>query len=613
MLETFNWEMAFVFALLVGAIVSFLLERIPTDQTAATVFGVLLAASALPFSERLPSVEQLLSVFANPAPITIAAMFVLSAALEKCGVIEAMASSLGKLAGLGYRRFLLLLMSLVAVVSAFINNTPVVMVFLPAVLTLARTLGVPASKLLIPLSYASIFGGVCTLVGTSTNILASGILTASGAPPIGMFELAWVGLPLLFLGGIYLTFFADKLLPVRDSLTSLLTPEERKEFVTEAYVQPGSPLVGQTVQDSGLLRGRGVRLLEIVRDAVHESFDDPTAVVLRAGDRLFLRCRPAGLAHARSIDGLALAATRDLGLEAISAYEGSIVEGVIGPRSTLVGQTVEEINFRQRFRVLLLALHRRGTNLRDRLKTVRLESGDLLLFMGTDRAIDGLRRSEDVILLDHPPTPSRSMRRKTPLVVATVAAVIGLAAFDVLPIAGTALVGVALVMAFGVLTPKEGYDSIEWSIMMLIFGMLGLGLAMETTGAAELLARGLVGLASIDVVPEAWAPWVVLAALWLMTTVMTETLSNNATVVLMAPVALSLGPQLGVDPRPFVIATCIAASASFATPIGYQTNTYVYGVAGYRFSDFARIGVPLNLLYFVTGIVLVPMIWPFSG
>jgi di/tricarboxylate transporter len=241
----------------------------------------------------------------------------------------------------------------------------------------------------------------------------------------------------------------------------------------------------------------------------------------------------------------------------------------------------------------------------------RLESGDLLLFMGTDRAIEGLRRSEDVILLDHPPTPSRSMRRKTPWVVATVAAVILVSALNILPIAASALVGVALVMAFGVLTPKEGYDSIEWSIMMLIFGMLGLGLAMQTTGAAELMARGLVSLASIDVVPAAWAPWVVLAALWLVTTVMTETLSNNATVVLMAPVALSLGAQLQVDPRPFVIATCIAASASFATPIGYQTNTFVYGAGGYRFTDFLRVGVPLNILFALLSVIVLPYFFPF--
>ncbi|MEM8996450.1 MAG: SLC13 family permease [Acidobacteriota bacterium] len=605
-----NIDIAFVLILLVIAIASFLLERIPPDQTAISILGVLAIAAHLPIFERLPSIEELLTVFGSPAPMTIASMFVVSAALEKTGVIESISSGLARLAGLGYRRFLFILMLVVAVISAFINNTPVVMVFLPAVLSLSRSLGVPASKMLIPLSYASIFGGACTLVGTSTNILASSILIKQGSEPIGMFELGRVGLPLLLVGCVYLTLFADRLLPDRETLTSLLSTEDRKEFLTEAFIGQGSPLVGKSVAQSGVLKGKGIRLHELIRGNVRIP-DEPQGTVLQAGDRLVLGCRASGVAHARSIEGLVLASTQGLGLETISAHEGAIVEGIIGPRSTLVGQTVREIGFRQRFRVILIAIHRRGVNLREKVENVALESGDLLLLMGTDQAIEGLRSSDDVFLLDHAPTPSRSMRRKAPWVVAIAAGVILAAALNIMPIAAAALAGVAALLATGSVTPKEGYAAIEWSILILIFGMLGLGMAMQTSGAADLLARGLETFATASLIPPEAAPYVALAALYLSTMVMTETLSNNATVVLMTPIALSLGVQLGVDPRPFVVTTCLASSASFSTPIGYQTNTYVYGVAGYRFTDFTRIGLPLNLICFALSVFLIPYFWSF--
>lgn len=606
-----SWEILFVLGLLVVSLASFLLEKIPADQTAISIFALIVVASMLPFASKLPTMEQLLTVFSSAAPVTIAAMFILSAGLEKCGAIEKLSSALRSITHLGYRSFLLLLTLLVAGISAFINNTPVVMVFLPAVLGLSRSLGVPASKLLIPLSYASIFGGTCTLVGTSTNILASSILERTGAEPIAMFELAKVGLPLLGVGTLYLVLFSKRLLPERETLTSILSEEERKEFITEAFVQRGSPMIGRPVAESNLLKERSVRVLQIVRDDIALEDDDPKDTVLQEGDRLILACRPSGFAHARSIDGIALSFTRNLGLETISAHEGSIVEGVIGPKSTLVGQTMAEVNFRQRFRMVVLAIHRRGVNLRKKLEAVRLEPGDLLLLMGTDPAIEQLRLSDEILLLDHPRTPSLSLRKKTPLVVGTVMAVIVVAALNWVPIVGAAMVGAAFLFFTGCLKPKEGYENIEWSILFLIYGMLGLGLAMQTTGTADLVAGMLNRTADLPIFTEGVRPYVLLAAIYLCTMILTETLSNNATVVLMTPIALSLGTTVGVDSRPFVIATCIAASASFSTPIGYQTNTYVYGVAGYRFTDFTKAGLPLNLLYFVLSVLLIPQFWSF--
>lgn len=598
-----TWEVVFVCLLLLGALISFILEKIPTDQVALVVFAILASASALPFENSLPDLDRLLTVFSNPAPMTIAAMFILSAALEKTGLLEGLSSTLRRLTRLGYRRFLLVLVLFVAGISAFINNTPVVIVFMPVVLSLSRSLKMPASKLLIPLSYASIFGGTCTLVGTSTNILASSILEASGAQPLGMFEIGWIGLPLVFLGMIYLALFGDRLLPVRNTLTSILSEEERKEFISDAFVQKGAPMIGEVLNETKLWKGASVRVLEMIRNNVPLKLDRPQDIEVQEGDRLVLALRPSGFVEARNLDGLALAVTNQVGVETISAHEGAIVEGVIGPNSGIVGQSVRDLNFRQRFRVILMAIHRRGINLSDSLETTPLEAGDLLLMMGTDEAIEALRRSDDIFLLDHPPVPARGSRRRQPLVLATVVGVILAAAFNLMPIVAAALIGAALIFVTGCLRTKEGYASIEWSILVLIYGMLGLGLAMETTGTAALIAQGLYGLTD--------NPYVLLAAVYLTTMVMTETLSNNATVVLMAPIALSLGETLGVDSRPFVIACCIAASASFSTPVGYQTNTYVYGVGGYRFTDFARIGIPLNLMYFIVSVLVIPLIWSF--
>lgn len=604
-----NWEIIFVSILLIGALVSFILERLPTDVTALLVFALLIIAGSLPFAEGLPPMDELINVFANPAPLAIAALFILSAAMEKCGLIEQIASILGGVTKLGYTRLLLVMILLVAFISAFINNTPVVVIFLPVILSLSRKVGTAASKLLIPLSYASIFGGVCTLVGTSTNILASSIIESSGQPPISMFELTKVGVPLLILGTIYLLLFGRKLLPHRESLTSILSEEERKEYFTEAFVRPNSDLVGKTINESGLLKSSGVRILEIIRNEVALHVD-LKSIPLEAGDRLILACRPSGFAHARSVEGLRLGVEEREGLETISAHEGSIVEGVIGPRSSIVGKTIKELNFRQRFRMIILAIHRNGINLRDKIEHLPLEFGDTILMMGTDEAREQIRRGDDILLLDRPPTPTRSVRSKAPIVLITMVGLITVVSFNLMSITAAALVGAGIVLGARVLSPKEGYASIDWSILVLIYGMLALGQAMESTGVSKLIAMNLVSGVE-NYIPAAWQSLVMLACVYLITSIFTETLSNNATVVLMAPIALNLAATMGVDPRPFIIATCIACSASFSTPIGYQTNTYVYSVGGYRFRDFIKVGIPLNFVYFIGTVLLVPFLWEF--
>jgi di/tricarboxylate transporter len=603
-----TWEILFIFGLLVFAIVSFIWERISADLTSLTVFGILLFVSMLTKSDALPTLEATLGVFGNSAPLTIAGMFIVSAALERTGAIDLITGYLRKLVKLPYRGFMFIMILGVAGVSAFVNNTPVVIVLMPVILSLSREMGVASSKLLIPLSYASIFGGTCTLLGTSTNLLASGILLDAGHAPIGMFELASVGLPILAFGSIYLVLFGNKLLPHRETLTSILSDEERKEFITEAFIRAGSDLHGKTAKEGELLK-HGIRLLEIVRHGIAVP-GDPRDHQLQYGDRLVLACRPSGVAEAHSMKGITIQTELAEGLETIVTDEGALVEGVVSPHASIAGSTLGEINFRQRFRMVVVAVHRKGTNQRERLSNLRLQAGDTLLMMGSTASIDSLANSDEIIILDRPRVPARSLRIKMPIAIATTIGIVAMATLNLVPIVSAVCLGVAIILLTGCMKAKDAYASVEWSILIIIFGMLALGQAMDSTGASLLIAENMTGLVG-QFAPAHLQNVIMLALIYVITSTFTEFLSNNAAVALMVPIALGIAVTLGVDPRPFVVASCIAASASFATPIGYQTNTYVYGVGGYRFFDFTKVGLPLNLICFVVTVTVVPIFWDF--
>jgi di/tricarboxylate transporter len=559
-------------------------------------------------SDALPTLEATLGVFGNSAPLTIAGMFIVSAALERTGAIDLITGYLRKLVKLPYRGFMFIMILGVAGVSAFVNNTPVVIVLMPVILSLSREMGVASSKLLIPLSYASIFGGTCTLLGTSTNLLASGILLDAGHAPIGMFELASVGLPILAFGSIYLVLFGNKLLPHRETLTSILSDEERKEFITEAFIRAGSDLHGKTAKEGELLK-HGIRLLEIVRHGIAVP-GDPRDHQLQYGDRLVLACRPSGVAEAHSMKGITIQTELAEGLETIVTDEGALVEGVVSPHASIAGSTLGEINFRQRFRMVVVAVHRKGTNQRERLSNLRLQAGDTLLMMGSTASIDSLANSDEIIILDRPRVPARSLRIKMPIAIATTIGIVAMATLNLVPIVSAVCLGVAIILLTGCMKAKDAYASVEWSILVIIFGMLALGQAMDSTGASLLIAENMTGLVG-QFAPAHLQNVIMLALIYVITSTFTEFLSNNAAVALMVPIALGIAVTLGVDPRPFVVASCIAASASFATPIGYQTNTYVYGVGGYRFFDFTKVGLPLNLICFIVTVTVVPIFWDF--
>ena len=604
-----SWEILFSVTLLLLTLGSFIWEKTSSDITAILALAVVLMAAAIFPDAQLPKVNDLIQVFSNPAPLTIGAMFIISSALNKSGTIDQMSSFLNRFKNLGYTRVIILLVFTVGFASAFVNNTPVVVMLLPVMLSLAKSMSMSASKLLIPLSYASIFGGTCTLLGTSTNILASGMIEKDGFAPLGMFEITSVGVPLLICGTIYLATVGRKLLPSRETLTSILSDQERREFITEVYVKEGSQMIGKTVKESDWYRKHGFRVMEIIRNGVALG-EMSNVTPLQQGDRLVLSARPSGFAKAQNLSGLELGTGNEIGLSTISAHEGAIVEAVLAPNSSIIGKTIQDINFRQRYRMIVLAIHRHGRNVRDRINTLKLELGDTLLLMGSEQAIENLHRGEDLILLDRPAVPGNQMRKKAPIVISILLGIILSSSFNVMPIAAATIIGVALIFITGCLQPKEGYASVEWSLLILIYGMLALGMTLEVSGASQLIVNSLTHFIQWVVV-EPWQPMVSLITIYLCTTIFTELLSNNATVVIMIPLGISVAESLGVDTRPFIIAVCIASSASFSTPIGYQTNTYVYSVGGYRFSDFFKVGVPLNVLYLIVSTVLIPLIWPF--
>ena len=609
-------EIILALVLLVGTLISFILEKVSVDMTAITLLGIILFLSSLSFSENWPKLTEIISVFSNQAPLTIACMFIISAALNKCGIVEEATSYLSKFCIHGYKKFMVIFLLLVAIFSAFVNNTPIVVMLLPVVMSLSRKLGVSSSKMLIPVSYASIFGGCCTLVGTSTNLLASGIMSTSQIYPhmetMSMFELSKIGLPLMFLSLGFLVIFGKKLLPEREALTNIISSIERKEFLTEAVVLQSSPLIGRKLSDTGIENLSGTRLLNLLRKGKSLPFNQ-NDLVLESGDRLVLSCKPQGIVEAREMEGIDLFNDSKLGIEKVSSEAAVMVEALVGPSSNLISMNLSDAQLRSGYNLTILALHRRGRNLKTRLNKVNLRSGDTLLVLTPESSLERLRNSEEVILLDSPPQPAKNMKTKAPIVIMILFCVVSLAAIRILPILVASLIGVALLFLTGCIRPREAYRSIEWNIIVLIFGMLALGVTMEKTGASVLIAS-FVGKIGMEMIPREFQIIAVLLILYLLTSCLTEVLSNNATIVVMAPISLEIANQMNMaaaDARAYVLTVCISASASFITPIGYQTNTLVYNVGGYKFGDFMRIGIFFNLIYCVGTLGLVSWYWNF--
>jgi len=576
-------------AIVIGMFTLFLREVFPVEVTALAGAALMLVLGILPQ-------EDALRVLSNHAPWTIAAMFVIVGGLVRTGALDWVTQFAVR--HIEARPVMTLTGLTLAIIfmSAFMNNTPIVVVMIPVFMQLARQMRLSASKVMIPLSYLAIFGGTVTLIGTSTNLLVDGVVRAQGLEPFGIFEITPLGLLLSAIGVTYLFFFARSTLPDRDSMSMLLGDRAKMKFFTEVAIPEGSALVGRRVEEVDIFKRDSLRVVDVLRgDASLRR--DLAAVVLETGDRVVLRTPMSEV--------LSLQANRELRLvDKLSSVQTATVEVLITPGCRMVGRSLGSMRLRRRYGVYPLAVHRRNQNIGRQLDDLVVQVGDTLLLEGA--AADIQRLSVDMDMVDISTPSERAYRRgHAPIVIGVLAGVVGLSALNIAPIVILSLLGVAVILVTRCIDADEAFGFIEGRLLAMIFAMLAVGTGLDHSGAVKLIVDAIAPfLAGLP-------PWVMVFAVYALASVLTELVSNNAVAVILTPIAIGLGLSLGVDPRPLIVAVMFGASASFSTPIGYQTNTLVYGPGGYRFTDFLRIGVPLNLLLMVVMSLLIPLFFPF--
>ncbi len=605
----------FLTLLVIGlTLVAFIREWAAPDVLALTILCLVVALG-------LVDPGKMTEVFKNEAPLTIAALFVIGGALESSGAVDHIGRVLrDKLPG-STRWAILAFSVLTAFFSAWMNNTAIVAILLPVTLGFARSKNIPASRLLMPLSYCSILGGCCTLIGTSTNLLVSGALRDLKEPPLSMFELAPLGIPLAIAGIGYLTIFGPRLIPARSSITGSLEIDYRTTPLYHVLAGGNSPIIGKPLLQTPLgNRSEGIHIMEVRRGGSRLMLP-LSSVIVEKNDRFMIALHRRRGGAAKPAELFA-----KVGAELLSTVEGIVSELVVRDESSLLGFTLADADFRQRYNSVVLALHRNGVNITSRIAEIDLEVGDTLLVITSRGNLEALHATRDFVMTDTPDeqTPEEIRHHRPLHVVLSWSVLVGVVLTATLtdffhgvypwvpaiPIHYAAMVGALALLWLRVMSPREAYASIDWQVLLMLYGLLGLGMAMQNTGTAEWLAKGLVDLAEHLVSRENMA-MVMLWLIFLLTLLLTEVLSNNATAVMMIPIVVRLAGELSVNPRPFIMAVTVAASTAFALPMGYQTHMMIYGPGGYRFTDFLRVGIPLNLICWITSCITIPLIWSF--
>ena len=597
-------EIAIVLGVITLMFILFVMELFPLDVTALSILAVVLVLGYI-------SPEEAISGFANPAVITIALLFVLSHALQKSGILEYMVIRLNKLTERSRFLGLFVFLISVALASAFVNNTAIVAIFIPLTIRLAQKYNLSPSKLLMPLSYIAIIGGTLTLVGTSTNLLVNSIYvnTIPSSPPLGMFEFAKFGLVMLVIGVAYLLIAVPFLIPSRTVTSSLTKSYHMGGYLTELKVSEESPLVGRTCKERAVNKNYDITVLDILRDGklISKNIRD---TIIYPEDILFVRGSLENFLRMKEVEKVTMLTDEKLTQDELIHDDNTLVECLITNRTDLVGKSLMEINFRRRFGSFILAIRREGEILRKKIAHVVLQAFDTLLIYGPIEKIKELSDSGDFIVLGE----IEATLQKHKYWWVSVAVILGtviLAALGIVPILKGALIGAIFLLVIRVITANEAYQSINWQVIVLIAALIPLGIVIQKSGTSFWIGTVLNDIA--NAFNPLIRPTIMLSLIYLVTIILTETTSNAATAIIMTPIAISAAQQMGLDPRTFVFAVCFAASASFITPIGYQTNLMVYSPGGYKFTDYVRVGLPLAIVLWCMATWLIPILWPFAS